>query len=114
MRKIPAMVSMKRTPAEVKADAMPTPDVYPYGLSISLCDDELEKLGLGDDVQVGDMLHLHCMGKVTAVSKHDSEAGGSSRRVEIQITDMVGESEDDENDAADLMPAAKRRARLYG
>ena len=113
MRKIPAMVSMRKTPAEAKAQAEPTPDVFPYGLCISLCDDELEKLGLGDDVQVGDMLHLHCMAKVTAVAKHDSEMGGPSRRVELQITDMVGESEDEENETAP-MPAEKRRAKLYG
>lgn len=115
MRKIPAMVSMRRTPAE-KTEAVAAmsdgPD-YPYGLCISLCNDELEKLGLADEVEVGDMLHLHCMAKVTSVSKSDSEMSGPSCRVELQITDMVGEDEDSENSAVDT-PASTRRTRLYG
>lgn len=120
MKRIPAMVDMRRTPAEKADAASPLNDVpdYPYGLSLSLCETELEKLGLDDDdVQVGDMLHLHAMAKVTSVSKNDSEAGGPCCRVELQITNMVGESEDDENEEADkaeTTSASARRSKLYG
>lgn len=116
MRKIPAMVSMRRTPAEKTEAASPTMDQpdYPWGLCLSLCQDELEKLGLSDEVEVGDMLHIHAMAKVTSVSSSDNEASGPQRRIELQITDMVGEDEDSENEAVDPMPASTRRSRLYG
>lgn len=114
MQKIPAMVDMKRTPDEVADTAMPDMPMYPYGLCISLCQEELDKLGLtSDDVEVGDMVHLHCLAKVTSVSQSDHEAMGKSSRVELQITHMTGESEDAENRAAD-MPVSERRKRLYG
>lgn len=117
MNKIPAMVDMRRTPAEKTEATQAVNDApdYPYGLSISLGKDELEKLGLtGDEVEVGDMLHLHALAKVTSVSKHDNDSTGPDCRIELQITNMVGESEDDENREADPTPAAARRSRLYG
>ncbi len=103
MDKIPAMVSMKRTPEEVKETVMPVmaQSEYPYGLCISLCEDELEKLGFAQgDLNVGDMLHLHCMTTVTSVSEHDNVNSGPSCRVELQITNIAAESEDEENEAA--------------
>jgi hypothetical protein len=107
MRIVPAMQDMRRTPAEKEEAAeafMPTaasqPD-YPYGLSISLCQDELEKLDLADeDVQPGDLIHLHCMAVVTSVSKNNSEATGPQQRLELQITHIAAEDEAEE-DAAD-------------
>lgn len=113
MRKIRAMTDMRRTPAE-KTDAVPTPaegQDYPWGLQIALTQDELDKLGLTDEVEIGDMLHLHCMAKVTSVHKSASEASGKNCRVELQITHMTGEDEDSENEAA---TPADRRKRLYG
>lgn len=116
MNKIPAMVDMRRTPAE-KTEATQamdaTPD-YPYGLSLSLSEIELDKLGLTSDVEVGDMIHMHGMAKVTSVSKNDSESNGPCCRVELQITHLVSENEDEENEEADPTPAAARRSRLYG
>jgi hypothetical protein len=116
MKRIPAMVSMRRTPAEKAEEKAAINDgpEYPWGLCISLCQDELDKLGLAGEVKVGDMLHLHCMAKVTSVSESDSEMSGPSCRVELQITDMVGEDEDSENAEAESTPAPERRRRLYG
>jgi hypothetical protein len=114
MRKIPAMVDMARTPAEVKAADEPSAPTYPYGLTLCLCNEELEKLGLDGECEVGDLLHVHAMAKVTSVSKMDNESSGPSCRVELQIVSMVGENEDDENEAAEPTPAATRRNRLYG
>lgn len=120
MRKIPAMIDMRLSPAEAKKaypwrdeDAEDLP-AYPCGLSISLSEVELAKLGLTDDVDVGDMVHLHCMAKVTSVSKTDTESGGPCCRVELQITNMVGLNEEEENQEMDATPAATRRARMYG
>lgn len=123
MRKIPAMVDMRLTPTE-KTEEFGSPSTctqpsdwrpnYPYGLSISLTQVELDKLGLSAEVKVGDMLHLHCMTKVTSVSQSDNESSGPSCRVELQITHMVGEDEDSENEANEPTPAPERRRRLYG
>ena len=112
--KIPAMVDMRLTPEETKEGAVDTPSVYPYGLCISLCNDELEKLNLDtDDVEPGDMLHLHCLASVTSISKRDT-GEGPDERVELQIQFISAESEDDENEEADKgMSATKRMSKLY-
>ncbi len=94
------MVSMERT-VEEKIDAsLPTiaavPDV-PYGLCISLTEVELEKLELDDDCEVGDMIDLRAMAKVTSVSKTDTGAGPKCR-IELCITDLAIEDEDEEDE----------------
>jgi len=100
MQKIPAMVDMAMDDDE-KAEAMSpslgTPK-YPFGLSISLCEKELEKIGVDEnDLEIGDMLHLHALAKVTSVSSQDLESG-SHCRVELQICYMSGEDEEEENE----------------
>jgi len=97
------MVDMAIEPEEREeiVEKISSPPRYPYGLCISLCEDELEKLGLEDeDIQVGDMLHLHCLTKVTSVSSHESEFGNNCR-VELTITHIAAESEDEENEEMD-------------
>ncbi len=94
------MVSMERT-VEEKIDAsLPTvmtlPDV-PYGHCISLTEVELEKLELDDDCEVGDMIDLRAMAKVTSVSKTDT-GGGPKCRIELCITDLAIEDEDEEDE----------------
>jgi len=104
------MIDMSKTPEEIKEDikqSMPSPiaadkvPVYPYGLCISLSEEELTKLGLdGDLPDVGDMIHLAAMAKVTSVSESEREdaQGNKTRccRVELQITHMASEDEDRE------------------
>lgn len=75
--------------------AMSSKPDYPYGLRISLSHNELKKLGLDSDCDVGDMIDMRCFGTVTSVSISD-DAGGKSCRVEIQIEKMAVESEMDE------------------
>lgn len=72
--------------------AMPSKPDYPYGLRISLSHNELSKLGLEADCEVGDMIDMRCFGTVTSVSVND-DAGGKSCRVEIQIEKMAVENE---------------------
>lgn len=80
--------------AEMSTPSLPR---YPYGLSLSLCQDELEKLDIDKaDIGVGDMLHLHCLAKVTSVSSNETE-DGENCRVELQVTHIAAESEDEEN-----------------
>ena len=70
------MTSLAQTDAEKMAGflgpASVGPDV-PSGLCLRITDRELEKLGLDDDVEVGDLLHLRIM--VQATSVHKTEAG---------------------------------------
>lgn len=97
MKKFPNMQDMKMDQKEKTEFMSPSPPDYPYGLCISLCEDELEKLNLDDsEVSVGDMVHLVCMATVTSISKHDSEMNGPSCRVELQITHIAAEDEDEE------------------
>ena len=108
MSKFHRMVSMERTPDEkaverAQNECPPSiadmPDV-PYGLCICLTEVELEKLDLEDDCEVGDLVHLFCMAKVTSVSKNDTGRGPKCR-VELAITDMEVENEDTEEPGED-------------
>lgn len=71
--------------------AMPARARYPYGLRICLCDDELKKLGLDADCDVGDYLDIRAFATVMSVHKEDGNS-----RVELQIEKMAVEKEDDE------------------
>ncbi len=122
------MVDMARSPEAVKADAPctlgdkpPKGPLYPWGLCISLETETLAKLGLdGEMPSVGEMIHLCAMAKVTSVSENEMEDsnGGktTNRRVELQITHLATENEDQEN--AEIEAAeektAQRRSRFYG
>jgi len=122
------MVDMARTPEDIKkdmpaavaVDPKPSAPVYPYGLCICLEDDELEKLGLdGDLPSVGEMIHLAAMAKVTSASQNEREmADGTKherRRIELTITHLATENEDEENGAeAQLAKSEARRKRFYG
>lgn len=120
------MVDMKRDPADVKAEApcaVPSVTVdkptYPYGLCISLTQEELRKLKIDmASVEVGGIFHFHCLARVTSVSANDY-GDGAQARVELQIESMVAESEDEENEEADREEDSKSSGRrglasLYG
>lgn len=98
------MVDMAKSPVEVKSEtvgiAAMTVDRYPYGLSISLDNEALEKLGLDCECSVGDLLHGQFMAEVTSVSKHDSATKTEpEHRIELQIKFLsVLENEDDEGE----------------
>lgn len=97
------LVDMRKTPADKAEEVMemtsaPSPDMiadYPYGLCLCLTHEELEKLDLDTDVEVGDMIDLRAFAKVTSVSKRDV-GGQEDIRVELQITNLAVESEDTE------------------
>jgi hypothetical protein len=103
------MVDMGQTPEEIKKDVSPMPAMeapsaptYPYGLCISLTENELEKLGLeGDMPEIGELVHLMGMAKVTSVSEHERELPDGTKkrccRVELQIVALKAEDEDEED-----------------
>lgn len=101
------MVDMSLDRKEQEEILNPSPPKYPYGLCISLCNDELEKLDVdGTDCEVGDMLHLHCLAQVTSTSTNDFGDGPHSR-IELQIKFIEVESEDDENKEEDKKVTSK-------
>lgn len=121
MRTIPAMTDMRRTDeekAESAADMFPTPmnqPDYPPGLCITLNEDTLEKLGLDEkDFDVGDMVHIQGMGLVTSKSTNAGADGADKCRIEIQITHLASENEDDENQDDEENEQPERRSKLYG
>jgi len=67
---------------------------YPWGLRLCLTHRELGKLGLEADCSVGDTLVIRCCARVMSVSRTDGPMGPEDR-VELQITDMACEGEDD-------------------
>lgn len=96
------LVDMRKTPAEKAEDAVCMPmgvvNEYPYGLCMSLCDEELEKLDVDyTDLQVGDIIDMRAMARVTSVSKNETEVG-ERIRVELQIVLLGIESESEEVD----------------
>lgn len=108
-----SMVDLARTPEDVKKEigkdmpsAAPIADrtvpTYPYGLCVSLDEETLAKLKLdGDMPDVGEMIHFCAMAKVTSASMSEREgtdgAKETCRRVELQITHLGLESEDQGN-----------------
>lgn len=69
--------------------------MYPYGLGVSLGDDELDKLGLTEDPEVGDILDARCMMRITSFSRN-ATTDGTRRRAELQIIMMAVEDEENE------------------
>lgn len=88
------LTSMKLTAAEKKDGAQPsTPEGprYPYGLTLSLDNDTLEKLGMKLP-DVGDTLMIVASAKVTSVSENEDAYGGKverHRNASVQIVAMA-------------------------
>lgn len=64
------------------------------GMCLALSDDTLEKLGVDDDVEVGDMLHMFIMVEATSVHKD-----GQGTRIEARI--IAGHVEDENTEGPD-------------
>lgn len=80
---------------------MPSRPRYPCTLMITLTDRELTMLNLSHDCEVGDVIDLRAFAVVTSCSSHDSEHGGKSCRVELQIQKLAVENESTEDMADD-------------
>jgi hypothetical protein len=60
-------------------------DEYPYGLRLSLDNEQLTKLEDVNHCEVGEEVLIMAKGTVTTKSANDRQDGKSERRVEIQI-----------------------------
>jgi hypothetical protein len=117
------MVDMAKTPEQINqevdssrppsersatsiADNLPK---YPYGLCITIENEQLDKLELDGDCDIGDTIHFCVEAKVTSVSAREKEKG-EDRRIELQITHIATEG-DGESVA---MSSEKRAQKRYG
>jgi hypothetical protein len=126
------MIDMAKSPAEISKEIAPQPcdpcppssvPEYPWGLSISLEDDTLKKLGLdGDLPQAGDILEFFATAKVTCASTREEidTATGAKRlccRIELQIVAMLPHEEEsaaEDRVETEQARSAGRRNRFYG
>lgn len=104
-----SLVSMKMSAEESKeygALEYEAPQ-YPYGLSIDLDDDALEKLGITALPKVGAEMMVTAKCVVKSVSSNQMQGGDAESRVCLQITDMeIGQTENAQNN--------DRASKLYG
>ncbi len=85
------LISMARTQKERKLDkAQPVGESpkFPYGLSISLDDESLDKLGIKNLPKVGDFVRLDAVGRIESISQ-SSHTNSTNRSVSIQIEKLA-------------------------
>ena len=83
------LVNMKQPKSERLAKEVTPADkqLYPYGLTVSLEDNSLQKLKLKTLPEVGDEMTLVAKVKVTRVSSDETDKG-ANKSVSLQITSM--------------------------
>ena len=86
----------------VGQDSMPD---YPYGLSLTIDKDELDKLGM-TEYEVGDELNISAVGKVTMVRNSADEKSEESS-ITIQITKLELKDADEMAEAVEAKGSAK-------
>lgn len=106
--KLPELVDLKLSKAEkkeqVSENKAPRME-YPWGLSISLDEDTMEKLGIKGVPGVGDEFHFVCVAHVTSARQSEYEESGMSKSIDLQLSDMAiikheAADEDDPDDSA--------------
>lgn len=80
--------------------------LYPWGLSVNLDTDSLEKLEIdAADLEIGSSLMLVAKVEIVSLSSNESKDGGANQNVSLQITDMCLEK--NTKDAAAALYAKK-------
>jgi hypothetical protein len=111
------MTSMMMTKAEAKtmlgdccpSDASNAPK-YPYGLSFSLDEGSMKKLGMTELMAVGHKYTMIVKCEVTSTSQRQEQDGDTNMHMELQITDIeMGDDSKPKTDRADKMyPSMKK------
>lgn len=106
-----AMINMKREPEreEMPGEIEGDEPQYPYGLCISLEQDDLEKLGITALPKVGVEMTVTARAYVKSTSAYDTQGEGKRMSVSLQITDLElggGQNERTDNLATMLYGAA--------
>lgn len=105
------LVDMHHEPGAGEAIPCATPSDYPYGLRITLHQEQLEALGFAALPPAGTKLHLEAYAVVTRSSTEDPDADGDIDYVcvELQLTELGAEEEE-----SAVERRAKGAKRLYG
>jgi len=89
----PSLVNMARSESE-RRDEIEEPErsKFPFGLSLHLDSESLNKLSMASLPDVGAEFALIAKATAEAVSEFESEESGKERTLTLQITDMALES----------------------
>ncbi len=86
------LTSMERTRSEIKGDRAEVADEgpqFPFGLTLHLDDESIDKLGAKELPEVGTDLFLYAKVEVTEVTQHARSDGESPRRgISLQVKAM--------------------------
>jgi hypothetical protein len=85
------LVSMKLPKEKAEAERYPTmqPPEYPWGLQITLENEQLKALGLSTLPAVGSTMTITAKVEVCSVSQYESQRDDDRRSVGLQITDLA-------------------------
>lgn len=117
------LTDMAKSEEEVAKDSSPLmmpENKYPYGLRISLSQDDLEKLGIDhEDFEIGDVFPLDILAKVVGKNANEAEGGEANCCVSLQITHIGAEeeetAEEEEAEEHEEEPSLERHGYLrYG
>ncbi len=87
--KLKSMKLVKKDLPKLKETVMADRPRYPYGLTLHLENEAMEKLGMEALPEVGKSMVLMAKVKVESVSQSEREKGKVQRSMSIQITDMA-------------------------
>jgi len=86
-------------------------DEYPYGLRITLNEDQIKKLEHVMDYKPDTEVEIMASAKVLSVRSNDLAGGKKDRSVELQITGLACEGEGDMDKMSDEEYGKARKAR---
>lgn len=113
------MVDMMLSPEERKEQYGPPTmatdeqEKYPWGLRISLGNDELKKLGITKLPEAGQPFTIEAVGYVCDAGSSDTVDGGKRLNMCIQITDMELEEGVEEDDEDEEEAGTRRANSMY-
>ncbi len=86
-----SLINMENTPKEAQQMVNPAASdapKYPWGLSLCLNDDSLDKLGVKTLPAVGTEVTIVAKATVSATRESATEGDGANSSMDLQITDM--------------------------
>lgn len=109
------LVSMKMSKKESKEEFGPVNSEsegpkFPFGLSVRLNNESMDKLGLGSMPKVGSEMQLTALVNVESTEESERADGGSRKSMTLQITSMgldTGKSDTDKEKAEILFGGDK-------
>lgn len=76
---------------------------YPWGLTLNLDDEAIEKLGIKTLPEAGETMMLVARVKVTGTNSEDVDGGKKRQSIRLQLTDMALEDGGEKTNAAEKL-----------